>query len=149
MIDLFITLLDSSTIHFWIHVGIPLVLGELTRDYTGTPCTGDVVSLTCTVPGMLLGWDIPDSNNDIVLDSGSELPFERNPYTVTSLVINSNITSNLIFPAMEGITIGCFPVGQLQLREELTIRTVGEVILRLLLQYHALYRYSFTTEWIQ
>ena len=125
------------------------MLGELTHDYTGTPCTGDVVSLTCTVPGMLLGWDIPDSNNDIVLDSGSELPFERNPYTVTSLVINSNITSNLIFPAMEGITIGCFPVGQLQLREELTIRTVGEVILRLLLQYHALYRYSFTTEWIQ
>ncbi len=119
------------------HAGIPLVLGVLTRDYTGTPCAGDVVSLTCTVPGSLLQWDIPGTTRNIVLDSGTVLPFNRDQYTVTSLVINStSFTSDFSFPAAEGLTIGCFGI-QLELRDELTIETAGEVLLRYYNVMHA------------
>ena len=111
--------------------GVPLVLGGLTRDYTETPCAGDVISLTCTVPGALLEWDVPDPTRDLRLDSITELPFQRDQYTVTFIMFNSTssaITSSLSFPAVEGITISCLPVLQPELREELTILTASEII---------------------
>ncbi|XP_064404734.1 uncharacterized protein LOC135349710 [Halichondria panicea] len=106
--------------------GVPLVLGGLTRDYTETPCAGDVISLTCTVPRALLEWDVPDPTRDLILDSITELPFQRDQYTVTFIMFNSTssaITSSLSFPTVEGITISCLPLLQPELREELTILT--------------------------
>ncbi len=112
--------------------GVPLVLGGLTRDYTETPCAGDVISLTCTVPGALLEWDVPDPTRDLILDSITELPFQRDQYTVTFIMFNSTssaIISSLSFPAVEGITISCLPLLQPELREELTILTASEIII--------------------
>ncbi len=108
-----------------------MVLGGLTHDYSEKPCVGDVISLTCTLPGALLEWDVPDPTRDLTLDSLTELPFQRDQYTVTFIMFNSTssmITSSLSFPAVDGITIGCLPIGQPQFREELTILTASEVM---------------------
>ena len=131
-----------------------MVLGGLTRDYTGNPCSGDVISLTCTVTGATLEWDVPDPTRDLQLRIATVLPFQRDQYSVTFIVFNattSMITSDLSFPAAEGITIGCFPTGQPILREELTILTASEILSR---HYDSivnllLYSYSFITDWIQ
>ena len=40
-------------------IGIPLVLGVLTPNYTVTPCPGENVSLICTATGGLLIWNLP------------------------------------------------------------------------------------------
>ena len=114
--------------------GIPLVLGDLTRDYTGIPCVGDVVSLTCTlsvsvIDDAVLEWDVPDASRRIRLDGTTSLPFVRDQYTVISAVFDSTssmITSSLRFPAAQDTTIGCFPVFEMGLREELTILTASE-----------------------
>ena len=50
---------------------------------------------------------------------------------VAPVMLNStSITSSLSFPAVEGVTIGCFPIGQPMMREDLTILTAGEVLSR-------------------
>ncbi len=113
---------------------IPFVLGGLTRDYTGTPCVGDVVLLTCTVPvdmsTSFFEWEIPGQAL-VRIDQSLNVPNQRDQYTITSVVFNSTssmITSSLSFPAMEKITIGCLPVGKPELREELTILIASEVL---------------------
>ncbi len=107
--------------------GVSLVLGELTHDYTVTPCAGDVVSLTCTVSGALLTWDVPQPTEDITVESRTMIPLSREGYTVTSVMVaNSMITSSLSFSAVQGITIGCVPFGMSQLREELTIEIASK-----------------------
>ena len=111
------------------------MLGGLTRDYTGNPCSGDVISLTCTVPGALLEWDVPEPTRDLTLRIATVLPFQRDQYKVTFIVFNatsSMITSDLSFRAVEGITIGCLPTGQPIMREELTILTASESIVETL-----------------
>ncbi len=108
------------------------VMSSLTRDYTGTPCVEDVVSITCTVPGALLEWNVPDPTRDLRVDETTELPLQRDQYTVISVVFNSTssmITSSLSFPAVDGIIISCLPVLQPMLSEELTILTAGEAVL--------------------
>ncbi len=112
------------------------MLGDLTRDNTGTPCIGEVVSLTCTVPVAMstdfFEWDIPGQGL-VRIDQLLNVPNQRDQYTITSVVFNSissTITSTLIFPAMDRITIGCFPVGMPELREELTILIASEVLNR-------------------
>ncbi len=79
---------------------IPFVLGGLTRDYTGTSCVGDVVSLTCTlsvsvIDGALLEWDVPDATREIRLSSTTPLPILRDQYTVISAIFDS--TSSMIY----------------------------------------------------
>ncbi len=107
------------------------MLGGLTRDYTGNPCSGDVISLTCTAPGVLLEWDVPDPTRNLMISSTTDLPFQRDLYNVTFIVFNSStITSGLSFPAVEGITIGCLPTGQPIMRKELPIRTASEILSR-------------------
>ena len=106
-----------------------MVFGGLTRDYTGTPCSRDMISLTCTVPGISLDWDVPDPTRNIRIIASTE-PFQRDQYSVTLVIFNSTssiITSSLSFPAADGITIGCFPILQPELREELIIVTASEV----------------------
>lgn len=113
---------------------IPFVLGGLTRDYTGTSCVGDVVSLTCTlsvsvIDGALSEWDVPDATREIRLSSTTPLPILRDQCTVISAVFDSTtsiITSSLRFPAAQDSIIGCFPVLQVELREKLTIMTASE-----------------------
>ncbi len=74
----------------FIGVNLPLVLGDLTRDDTGTPCSGDVISLTCTVPvdgpQSFFEWDIPDLML-VRIDRTTEVPFQRDQYTITSVVV--------------------------------------------------------------
>ncbi len=102
------------------------MLGGLTRDYTGTPCDGDVVSLTCTLPGVSLEWDVPESR-DLRVDDRTKIPFQRDQYTVTSFMLNfTSVTTSLSFPAAKG-TIGCFPSLQTMMRNELTILTASEI----------------------
>ena len=105
-----------------------MVLGDLTPDYTVAPCAGDVVSLTCTFSGALLDWDPPEPTRDISVDSRTTLPFVRDEqYTVTSVMVaDGMISSSLSFPAAEGLNIGCFPTGQLMMREELTVQIASE-----------------------
>ncbi|XP_064394885.1 sushi, von Willebrand factor type A, EGF and pentraxin domain-containing protein 1-like isoform X2 [Halichondria panicea] len=101
-------------------------MSSLTRGYTGTPCVEDVVSITCTVPGALLEWNVPDPTRDLRVDETTELPLQRDQYTVISVVFNSTssmITSSLSFPAVDGIIISCLPVLQPMLSKELTILT--------------------------
>ncbi len=129
-----------------------MVLGGLTHGYIGTPCSGDVISLTCTVPGVSLDWDVPDPTRNLRIIASTE-PFQRDQYSVILVLFNSTssiITSSLSFPAADGITIGCFPILQPELREELIILTASETPLAFL-QCHKLllYSYSFTTDWIQ
>ncbi len=109
------------------------MLGGLTRDYTETPCAGDMISLTCTVPGALLEWDVPEPTRDIQLDAGSVVPFQRNQYTINTAVLTLNSTSSMFssslsFPATDGITIGCFPLTEPMMRNELTILTASKVL---------------------
>ncbi len=107
-------------------------MSSLTRGYTGTPCVEDVVSITCTVPGALLEWNVPDPTRDLRVDETTELPLQRDQYTVISVVFNSTssmITSSLSFPAVDGIIISCLPVLQPMLSKELTILTAGEAVL--------------------
>ncbi len=61
--------------------GDTLVLGGLTRNYTRTPCAGDVISLTCTVPGTLLGWDFTDLSRTIQVDVTNIASFQQDQYT--------------------------------------------------------------------
>ncbi len=127
---------------------IPIVLGGLTRDYTGTPCVGDVVTLTCTVPvdmsTSFFEWDIPGQAL-VRIDQSLDVPNQRDQYTITSVVFNSTssmITSTLMFPAMEGITIGCFPGGKPELREELTILIASEVLYQRLIYNKECHNYT-------
>ncbi len=120
-----VSVMHAQSLHY---AGVPLVLGSLTHDYTGTPCVGDVVSLTCTLPGVSLDWDVPDPTRNIQISASTE-PFQRDQYSVTVVIFNSTIsiiTSSLSFPAANGITIGCFPILQTDLREELIILTASE-----------------------
>ncbi len=109
------------------------MLGGLTRDYTETSCAGDMISLTCTVPGVLLVWDVPEPTRDINVDDRSVVPFQRNQYTINTAVrvLNSTslmLSSSLSFPATDGITIGCFPTTEPMMRNELTILTASKVL---------------------
>ena len=107
------------------------MLGGLTHEYTGTPCAGDVISLTCTVPGSLLGWDFTDLSRTIQVDRTTAASFQQDQYTVAPVVFTStSITSSLSFPAVEGVTIGCYALGQPMMREDLTILTAGEVVIK-------------------
>ncbi len=111
--------------------GGTLVLGGLTRNYTRTPCAGDVISLTCTVPGALLRWDFTDLGRTVQIDATNTESFQQDQYMVAPVMVNStSITSSLSFPAVEGVTIGCFPIVQPIMREDLTILTAGEVLSR-------------------
>ena len=101
-------------------------MSVITPDSTGSYCPGDVVSVTCTITGALLTWDIPGTTRDIFIDSGTTYPFQRDEYTVTFIAINSSsVTSTLSFPAADGASIGCLPTGMVAMREELVIQLTG------------------------
>ena len=107
-------------------LGSHFVMGIITSDSTGSYCPGDVVSVTCTITGTELTWDIPGSTRDIVIDSQSVLPVQLDQYTVTFIAVNSSsVTSTIGFPAAEGASIACLPRGMVAMREELVIQLAG------------------------
>ena len=114
---------------FWLvlyPLGSRSVMGVITSDSTGPYCAGDVVSVTCTITGALLTWDIPDTTRDIVIDSRTTYPFQRDRYTVTFASTNiSSVTSTVSFPVTDGTSIGCLPTGVVAMREELVIHLSG------------------------
>ncbi len=127
--------MHARSLHY---TGVPLVFGSLTHNYTETPCVGDVISVTCTVPGVSLDWDVPDPTRNIRIIASTE-PFQRDQYSVTLVIFYSTssiIISSLSFPAADAITIGCFPILQPELREELIILTASESISLGFLQCH-------------
>ncbi len=107
-------------------IGIPLVLGVLTPNYTVTPCPGENVSLICTATGGLLIWNLPLIAENFVLDSNSiaDLPIVVGQYTVTTVMVaDGMISSDLIFPAT-AMTIDCTPlIGR---RDELIVQVASE-----------------------
>ena len=102
--------------------------GVITPDSTGSYCHGDEVSVTCTITGTELTWDVPGTTRDIGIDSGSMLPLQLDQYTVTFIAVNSSsVTSTISFPAVEGASIGCLPRGLATMREEFSIQLASNI----------------------
>ena len=82
--------------------------GLLTPDYTTTPCPGDLISLTCTAPGLDTIWNIP--GRDIAVSPLNTEPLIRDPYTVEVITVDETgnmLTSRLSTPTVDGLSIGC------------------------------------------
>ena len=84
-------------------------VGSLSSDYTTPPCPGDLISLTCTAPGLDTIWNVPNAR-DINIGAGNTEPLIRDPYTVEVITVDETgnmLTSRLSTPAVDGLSIGC------------------------------------------
>ena len=108
-------------------LALQLVRGDLILENTGPPCPGETVSLVCTVESLAVVWDLPDPTRDIDIDALTTVPIERDQFTVTFINRTSFATLSILsFPASDGVTVGCYPRGQISLRIEVTIQVAGE-----------------------
>ena len=88
----------------------------LTTSYVGRPCPGELVTFTCTVPGVEVFWD-PGGENRISINILSTTSITEGLFTATLLSSNAtSITSTLLTTARDDVTVECLTVGSVTIQ---------------------------------